>query len=58
MISFGRNVGAVVRHGLAVGVLLAFAACSRQDEPSEKIRVTEFAMAQRAASLEKVRPYG
>lgn len=59
MISFGRSAGAVLCRTLAVGVLLGFAACSQQsDEADSKIRVTEFAMAQRAASLEKVRPYG
>ena len=58
MISFGRITGAWVRLFIVVGLLFGLAACAKQDEPEAEIRVTEFAMAQRAASLEKVRPYG
>jgi len=57
MISFGQKAGALALKTVAVGLLLVLAACA-QKEPKQKLRATEFAMAQRAASLEKVRPYG
>ena len=58
MISFGRITSAFVRRAIAVTLLLGLSACAQKNEPKQEIRVTEFAMAQRAASLEKVRPYG
>ena len=59
MNSFGHAVKALVRFAGAAGVLLVLAGCGQNDKPSEKtLRVTEFALAQRAASMEKVRPYG
>ena len=47
-----------MRRAIAVTLLLGLSACAQKNEPKQEIRVTEFAMAQRAASLEKVRPYG
>lgn len=56
---FGLKASATALNALAVCLLLFLTACSQKDKASDsKLRVTEFAMAKRAASLEKVRPYG
>lgn len=61
MLSFGPKASAAVLNAIAVCLLLFLSACSQKADEApatNQLRVTEFAMAQRAASLEKVRPYG
>lgn len=59
MLFVGPKASAAALNALVVSLLLFLSACSQKAETSdEKLRVTEFATSQRAASLEKVRPYG